>query len=101
MPLKESQKELLPPFGKLHTVPAMKKVALGLVIIKRVIPEIKRAEDYLSSGNVSDEEFERTTLAIAQYGQRIDKEAAKLITLLEQMGKQAKTYEKELKNALG
>jgi hypothetical protein len=99
--LKKSSKGQLPLFGKLHTVPAMKKVAVGLVTIRRAIAEVRKAEDYLLSGGVSKEELARTALAIAQYARQIDGEAEKLIILLGKMGTGAKAYEKELKNALG
>jgi len=98
---KELSREPLPLFGKLHTVPAMKKVAVGLVIIKKAIVEIRRAEDYLLNGGVSKDEIARTALEMAQYARQVDGEANKLVVLLGKMGTGVKAYEKELKNALG
>lgn len=58
MPQKKSLKKELPPYARLKTVPALKKVATNMALMHKSSTELKHLETDFIKYDMSDEELE-------------------------------------------
>jgi hypothetical protein len=96
MPQKKSPKKELPPYVRLKTTPALKKVAVNMALMQKASLELRHLEDDLLKNQIAGDELDVAMDDMAYFAVEGAKNADLAIDILKGVQIKMKSYLKDL-----
>jgi len=91
----------LPFYGRLRTTLDFKAMAKNFALMRKAIVEVRKAEDFLLSGQVTEAQYKQSLRDIVDFTGIAASEADSALAIVKAMKKRVSKYQRELVDAVG